>query len=234
MRILLSWLREYLDLPESPEALAQVLTRAGIEVDRIEKIAPNCVGVTSARIIDVEPHPQSPKLHIAKIYDGYKEHRVVCGAANCRKGLLTAFAPIGATIFKDNNPLQVEKTSIKGVDSPGLLCSEQEIGLTEETSGIIELENGTKEGLMIDELFSDIALELSLTPNLGHCLSVMGVARELSAFLNRPLKKAPWRDAMHMPPASSSAKLSVTVIDPKICSRYSCLLVEGISVGPSP
>src|SRR5689334_5517634 len=119
MRILLSWLNEYLDLPEVPETIAHALTRAGIEVDRIEKIAPGCQGVVTARIIETEPHPNAPGLCIATLFDGKKNHRVVCGAPNCRKGLISAFAPLGSTIFKDDTAVQVEKAEIKQIESLG-------------------------------------------------------------------------------------------------------------------
>jgi phenylalanyl-tRNA synthetase beta chain len=240
MRVLLSWLREYLDLSEEPETISNALTRAGIEVDRIEKIAPRCSGVVTVRIIDTEPHPNDSGLCIAAIFDGKNSHRVVCGAPNCRKGMLSAFAPVGSSIFKGDAVIQVKRAEIKQVESFGCLCSEQELGLTTYGEGIIELgiEVGEefKEGQLLEELFSDIVFEVSLTPNLGHCLSVMGIARELGAFLNRPLKKRPWMDPEQLSSTIQPcpSKLEVTITDPKLCPRYSGLLVEGISITPSP
>lgn len=236
MRILLSWLGEYLDLPETPESIASVLTRTGIEVDRIEKAAPECSGVITVRVIETKPHPNAQDLCIATVFDGKQNHQVVCGASNCRKGLITAFAPVGSMIFKNDVLTRVEKAEIRQIESPGCLCSEQEIGLTSHQKGIIELGEDTKEGQFLQELFSDTVFEVSLTPNLGHCLSVMGIARELGAFLNRPLKKRPWLDPEQLSSsvAPCPAKLRVVVTDPNLCPRYSGVLVEGVSVTDSP
>lgn len=228
MKILLSWLKEYIDI-EDIASLPDVMTRAGIEVDHIEEITPSFHGVVAARITEIVKHPHAPKLAIAKVYDGKKEHTVVCSACNCQEGLVTAYAPLGSLV----GGKRVDEISFGEVHSHGMLCSEKELGLSEFHEGIVELPAGLKEGTYLDNYFSDILYEVSLTPNLGHCQSIMGIARELSAFLGVPLHKTPWIQTPTLTPKASS-KLRVTVKDTELCPRYSATLLEDVHVAPAP
>lgn len=233
MRILLSWLREYIDIEEAPEKLAEILTNAGMEVDSVEKITPSFQGVIAARVTKAAKHPQAERLTLAEVFDGTNTLSIVCGAPNCREGILVALAPIGATLYpkgSDSEPLVITKATIRGVESSGMLCSEDELGLSKDGAGIIELE-GIKEGTPLRELFSDVVFEISLTPNLGHAMSVLGIARELSAILKRPLKQSRDEEC-----AFSDAPGDFRIINEAIelCPRYSALLIKDIQVTPSP
>ncbi|MBS0634181.1 MAG: phenylalanine--tRNA ligase subunit beta [Verrucomicrobia bacterium] len=228
MKILLSWLREYLPL-EDLSGLVDICTRAGIEVDYIEEIKTSFTGVVAARIKKVCKHSSSPNLSCATIFDGKNDHTVVCSAANCREGMITAYAPVGATV----NHKRIDTVQFGDTPSQGVLLSEHELGLSEFHEGIIDLPDSVKEGTQLDRYFEDTVYEMSVTPNLGHCQSVMGIARELAAFMGVELKKRPWQESSALK-ALSSSKLSVTVQDSMLCPRYSALLIEGVTVSPSP
>ncbi len=232
MKILLSWLKEYLPITDSKE-LPDTLTRAGIEVDYTNQLKPLFSGVVAARIVKGCKHVTSPNLCAATVFDGKNEYTVVCSATNCVEGLITAFAPVGAVVAGK----RIEATQFGDICSEGMLCSEHELGLSEFHEGIMDLPNTLKEGTPLDEFFTDTLYEVSVTPNLGHCQSVMGVARELSAFMGVPLIKKPWEQSLSTESVAlqsmGSSKLTVAVQDSMLCPRYSALLLEGIHVGPS-
>ncbi len=229
MKILLSWLREYLPI-EDVSSLPDIMTRAGIEVDHIEEIQPCFTGVVSARVTNVERHVSSPKLSCVTIFDGKKDHHVVCGAQNVRVGMITAYAQVGSHVANKC----IEATKFGDIASHGMLVSEHELGLSTFHEGIMDLPDTLKEGTHLDRYFADTVYEVSITPNLGHCQSIMGVARELAAFMGVSLHKKPWVDAVSLHPVHKAAKLQVTVQDSKLCPRYSALLIEGVQVGPAP
>lgn len=227
MKIPLSWLKEYLPLVDAT-SLPDVMTRAGIEVDHIEEIKPIFTGVVAARVKKLSKHATSPKLYVVLVYDGKNEHTVVCGASNCREGMLTAYASIGAVVQNKH----IEETKFGDCASRGLLCSEHELGLSEFHEGIMDLPETIKEGTALNDYFADTIYDVSVTPNLGHCQSIMGVARELSAFLGKSLLKSPWNEPLALK-AIHSEKITVHVQDAKLCPRYSALLIEDVVVAPS-
>lgn len=231
MKLLLSWLKEYVDLPYSPEKIAEVLTGAGIEVDEIEAVGGSFSGVVAGKVVSVAPHPNADRLKVAQVFDGEQTVQVVCGAANCREGLVTAFAKIGASLKDpDGKPWKIKKGKIRDVESFGMLCAKDELGLEKSSDGILELSESLLPGTDLVSLYADTVFTLSLTPNLGHCLSVYGIARELSAFFKTPLKPL---QATALP-AKESLSTQVNIENPADCPRYSCRLVESIQVGPSP
>ncbi len=231
MKVPLSWLKQYVDLPFSPEQLAHSLTLAGLEVDKVESSALSFEGVIIAKVLEALPHPNADRLKIAKVFDGKEEHQVVCGAPNCRAGLVTAFATLGASLKDpDGKTWKIKKSKIRDVESYGMLCAADELGLPLKQEGILELPDDSPLGTDLSSLYSDTVFDLSLTPNLGHCMSIYGVARELSALLKTPLKKLHSSFQEGNAPSSFSA----TVEDKIHCSHYSCRLVKSIKVGPSP
>lgn len=234
MKVSLSWLKEYLDLNVSPEKISEVLTLAGLEVDGLDKIGSNFSGVVVAKVLSTEPHPNADRLCVAKVTDGTEELQIVCGAKNCRAGLITALAKIGATLPPDESgkPFKIKKGKLRDVESFGMLCAADELGLPAQGEGIMELSEDLILGTEISSLFSDVIFDISLTPNLGHCLSIYGIARELSAFLNIPLKK-PQAVVQETGPDVNSL-LKVEVKDTERCSRYMARVVKNVKVGPSP
>lgn len=228
MKIVLSWLKDYLPQVDV-EALPDLMTRAGIEVDFIEYIKPSFKGVVAVRIGAVAKHPTSQNLVVAKVFDAKGEHTVVCSDLHCYEGMVTAYAPVGSTIHNK----EIGSTMFGDIASDGVLVSEHELGLSEYNEGIMDLPKTLKEGTLLEEYLADTVYEVSITPNLGHCQSVMGVARELAAFLGQKLAKAPWKESVALQ-AIASPKLSVAIQDQTLSPRYSALLLEHVRVAPSP
>ncbi len=191
MRISTEWLKEWVDSGWDARQLAERLTMAGFEVESVEPATPAMGEVVVARILSCEPHPDASKLQVCQVEDGSGSPvQVVCGAANARPGLVTALARVGATLPGD---VQISAARLRGVDSFGMLCSARELGLGEGHAGILELGNGYQPGdsLMKALALDDTILELSITPNRGDALSVLGIAREVSAISGRPLAAPP-------------------------------------------
>ena len=234
MKVPLSLLKEYLNFTQTPEELANVLTLAGIEVEGIETSLLKFSGVVVGEVLETKRHPSADRLCIAKVSDGKEEFQVVCGAPNCRPGIKTAFAKIGASLTdEEGKSFKIKKSKLRDVESFGMLCSEKELDLGEKRDeGIIELPNEWEVGINLATYYSDVIFEVSLTPNLGHCMSIYGMARELSAHLNIPLKKNLF--TLSEGEELVENQLQVLLIDKKQCHRYACRVVKGIRVGPSP
>lgn len=228
MKLALSFIRSFLPVALSPEEIAETLTLLGIEVDHIEHPRPSFAKVVCAQILSCQKHPDAASLQIAAISDGEKVYQVVCGAPNCRPNLRVAFAREGA-VLNDADGVQrrIEKTKIRGFFSEGMLCSSLELGLSRDNEGILELPEEIAVGADLSSILWDPVLELSLTPNLGHCMSALGIARELSAALKIPLVQESLK--------KNGAKLSHFRVqtDPAVCLRYTCCLIEDVTVMPS-
>ncbi len=191
MRISISWLHEWVDSGWDARTLAERLTMAGFEVESIERAAPVLEGVVVARILSCEPHPDAAKLRVCQVEDGSGSPvQVVCGAANARAGLVTAFAQVGAILPGD---VRIATAQLRGVESHGMLCSARELGLGEGHAGILELGEGYPPGISLTKSLAldDTVLELSITPNRGDALSMLGIAREVAAISRMPLSTPP-------------------------------------------
>lgn len=234
MRLPYSWLKEFLPIALAPEEVGQVLTMAGLEVDGIEGLGNHLQQILVAKVVKAEKHPNADKLSVTTVFDGTQEHQVVCGAPNCRTGLLTAFAPVGTILGTPEDPWIIKKTKIRGVESCGMLCSEKELDISEEQEGIMELPSSLACGttLHASSLYHDPVFEISLTPNLGHCNSVWGIARELSALLSLPLKR-PMLSFNECDEVIDSW-ITVSVQDTHNCPRYACRILKNVAVSESP
>lgn len=230
MKIPLSWLKEFINIEKTPEQLSRILTLAGLEVDAIERAEPSFSGIVVGRVLEVEKHPDADKLVVAKVTDGKETFQVVCGAPNCRPGIKVAFAKIGASLTDDKGVFAIKKSKLRGVESFGMLCSAQELGLGAENDGIMELDPAMQEGQDLASLYSDVVFEISLTPNLGHCNSVLGIARELSAATHLPIHKP----ETELKEIEMAVTPEVKVEDFKNCPRYACRYIQGVKIGPSP
>lgn len=232
MRIPLSWIKEYIDLHLQPSEIARMLTMAGLEVDGYETVGDSFSGVVVGRVLDTEKHPNADQLVVAHVTDGKETYQVVCGAPNCRPGLKTAFAPIGACLTDEGREFKIRKTKLRGVESNGMLCSGKELHLTADDDGILELPEQLVEGTLLNEVYADTIFEISLTPNLGHCSSVIGVARELSAVTGLPLRYPHLVFQEEGSPIEQTIHLQV--LDKDGCPRYTCRVIKDIKVSPSP
>jgi phenylalanyl-tRNA synthetase beta chain len=232
MRIPLSWLKDYLDLTLTPQEIAKTLTMAGLEVDGVETIGDQLEKIVVAEVLETEKHPNADKLCVAKVSDGKEVYQIVCGASNCRPGLKTALALIGAVFTDEQGQFTIKKNKLRGVESFGMLCSAKELGLSQEDAGIIELDPLLPVGTPIAEIFGETTFEISLTPNLNHCASVIGVARELAAATEKSVKLPPI--SIKESPESIESNLKVQIIDTQACPRYACRVIRNVKVGPSP
>lgn len=231
MKVLVSWLREFADLPMTTAELAEALTNAGLEVEERLEFDALMAGVVVGHVRAVEKHPKADRLTVCTVFDGEGERTVVCGAANVAAGVLVPLARPGTKLVSG---LVIESAVLRGVKSDGMLCSETELGLAEKSSGLLLLESGTP-GEPIARalgLEGDALLTLGVTPNRPDWLSHAGVAREAAAVFARrfgfpgkptPELGAPTRDR-------TSAKIE----DSARCPRYAARVVEGVRIGPSP
>jgi len=227
--ISVNWLRDHVDLDGlQPADLAERLTLAGLEAGA------EAFGVLVGEVREVEPHPDADKLVVCRVFDGLAERIVVCGAPNTRAGMKTALVTPGVTL---PGGVEVKAAAIRGVHSDGMLCSERELGLSDDHSGIIELAaDATAGGPVRDTLadWADVVLELDLTPNRPDCLSHIGVARELAALLGQT-RRAPAIAAPESAGAGTAAEAaSVEIADAEKGPRYAARIIEGVTIGPSP
>lgn len=233
MKIPLSWLKEYIDIKLSSADIANKLTLAGLEVENYTLTGTSFEGVVVGEILSVEKHPNADKLVVAQVTDGEEIFQVVCGDASCEKGLKVAFAKTGAQLKSENDqPFQIKKSKIRGVESFGMLCAQDELGLAEKSEGIWKLPFEAVLGTSLSELYGDTVFEISLTPNLSHCTSVMGIARELSALSGVPFNLP--QVALAEVEESSRGQVQVAVLNPEDCPRYACRVIKNVKVGPSP
>lgn len=234
MKLPLSLLETFLKTDLSPEEIAERLTLLGIEVDHVDAATPPFSGVVVTKVETTTRHPHADKLQIAQVFDGTKTHTVVCSAPNCRAGLRTAFAKIGARLkAADGSMLAIERTKIRDVESEGMLCSSSELQMSSDSQEILEFPEDLPLGQEVGPLLWDPVFEISLTPNLGHCMSALGIARELGAALQKqvhlPRPSLSENSHTHLP-----QKMQVTISHPKLCPRYLCRLIEGVHIADSP
>jgi phenylalanyl-tRNA synthetase beta chain len=188
MKIVESWLREWVDPALDTNALEHQLTMLGLEVDGVDEQGDGLDGVIVAQVLEVEKHPDADRLSVCKVSAGGEETvDVVCGAPNVIAGMKSPLAVPGITL---PNGLKLRKSKIRGVVSNGMLCSAVELGLGEESDGIIALPDDAPAGMPLTEYLGlpDTVFDLDLTPNRGDCFSVLGVARDISALTGSPLK----------------------------------------------
>lgn len=224
MKISEQWLREWVAVRQDAKALAERLTLAGIEIGSITPVAPPLEHVVVGEIVSIAPHPQADKLRVCQVHVGQKESlTIVCGATNAAAGLKVPAALQGAQLPNNKN---ISRTTIRGVDSFGMLCSAAELGLEESSSGLWVLDAKAKPGMPFTKYLSldDHQLEIELTPNRGDCLSIMGLARELAA-----LTGARYTPVAVKPVAvKTRRKLNVTVVAKPACAAYSGRIIEDI------
>ena len=187
MLISLNWLKQYIDLEGiSIEELDNTLTMIGQEVEKIERQGESLGNIVTAQIVEKEMHPDSDHLTVCKVDDGNEVLQIVCGASNHKQGDKVVLARIGAVLGGD---FKIKKTKIRGMESFGMLCSEKELGLSDNHDGIMILPEDTKTGIEIKDYFGldDTIFELEITPNRPDCLSHIGIARELAVYYNKEL-----------------------------------------------
>ncbi|MDD6911207.1 phenylalanine--tRNA ligase subunit beta, partial [Actinobacillus minor] len=221
-----SWLREWVNPAISTEQLCDQITMLGLEVDSVDPVAGEFSGVVIGEVVSAEQHPDADKLRVTKVnVGGDRLLDIVCGAPNCRAGLKVACAVEGALLPGD---FKIKKTKLRGQPSEGMLCSYSELGIKEDHSGIIELPLDAPVGVDFREYLNlnDVAIEISLTPNRADCLSIRGIAREVSV-INQAEVSAPEIAAVT---ATISDKVAVELQAPEACPRYLSRVVKNVNV----
>ena len=232
MKVPVGWLQEYVEIDADVQQLADALTFSGIEIEAIHRLGLTCTGVVAAEVREVTPHPNADKLRVCRVFDGNTEHQVVCGAPNVAAGGCYPFAPIGAVL--DRGEFKIKKAKLRGVESAGMLCASDELGLSDDHGGLLDLPAGTEPGTPLETLYGEpeTVFEVEITPNRPDCLSMIGVAREVAAVFGKTLKlPTPVVSESGEPVASS---VTVAIESPEACPRYTARVIENVTIGPSP
>jgi phenylalanyl-tRNA synthetase beta chain len=234
MRVSLNWLRRYLpELQASVEEISQVLTAVGLEVEGIEDQAAAFRGLRVAKVLEREKHPEADKLSVTKVFDSENEIQVVCGAPNVAAGQTVVLAPVGCSLpLPEGETLKIKKAKLRGVESCGMICGSDEIGLGGDHSGILVLDDSLPAGAVFADLpgWYDVVFELNVTPNRPDALSHIGVARELSRAFAIPLQTPSIPQAK----TSNSNPIQVELDAGAGCTRYIARVIQNVQVGPSP
>ena len=245
MTLSYKWLCEYLPEKPAPEKLSQLLTSIGLEVESMqsyEEVKGGLRGLVIGEVISTAKHPNADKLTLTKVTIGNDQLlSIVCGAPNVAAGQKVVVAPVGATIYPTNGePLTMRVAKIRGEESQGMICAEDEIGLGESHAGILVLDTTAVPGTPAPDyfnLYDDIIYEIGLTPNRMDAMSHWGVARDVCAYINHHEKKniTPLFPATTpLDKAGKSGPVQVTIENTKACPRYTGISIEGIKVEPSP
>ena len=231
MKVSLNWLKEFVDIDQAPGEVAEILTMAGLEVEGIEHRAQNLCDITVARILDIKPHPRADRLCICQLDGGKEEACVVCGATNISKGDIVPLALPG---IKLPDGTLIKESRIRGELSQGMLLAEDEMGLTDDHTGIMILPDDLTPGQSLSDAMDleDRILDVTLTPNRVDCASILGIAREIGTLTKRKIT---------IPEIQTEESdnliehlADVTILDSQGCPRYTAGLVEHVRVGPSP
>ena len=233
MRILTSWLKEFVAFKTPVKTLAEDLTMTGLEVEEIESVHKGLDPIVIGHVEETISHPRASRLKICRVSVGEEEIQVICGAPNVEKGQLVALARPG-TILGEGKVIKTAK--IYGVRSGGMLCSEEELGIGHDNSGIFVLDPaapGIEVGRSLIEALGldDWVLDIGVTANRPDCLSVLGVAREVSAIYGIPIRKD---RGQRSEIRGQRSEIPISIEDPDLCRRYAAAVMEGIKVGPSP
>src|SRR5512135_407971 len=253
MKVPISWLKDYVDINIPIEELANRLTLAGMEVEHIEyygvpgsNLAWDREKIVTAQILEVRPHPNADRLVLADVdYGGAAPHQVVTGAPNIfhlkgqgrlANGPKVIFAKLGAVLYDGHQPGQVLMTlkpaKLRGVKSDSMVCSEKELGLSDEHEGIILLDDDAPVGAPAADYLGDAVLDISILPNIARAASILGVAREVAALTGQPLRQPAYE--LHGTGPDVRQGVKVEILDPDLCRRFTATIVREVKVAPSP
>ena len=245
MNISYNWLKRYLATDLSAEKIAEVLTDIGLEVEGFEKIETvkgGLAGVVVGEVLTCEDHPDSDHLHVTKVDVGAGEPLgIVCGAPNCRAGLKVLCATVGAVLYPNggDEEFKIKRSKIRGVESLGMLCAEDELGIGTSHDGIVELPADAPVGMSAREYLhieDDYLIEIGLTPNRVDAASHIGVARDLAAWLRSrgEAVEVQWPDVSAFAVDNHDLEVKIRVENTEACPRYTGVTVTGCKIGPSP
>ena len=245
MKIAYNWLKQYVKTDTTPEEMSTILTDTGLEVESLEKIEAvkgGLEGVVVGEVLTCVPHPDADKLKLTTVNIGKEENlQIVCGAPNVAAGQKVIVATVGATIYPTpEEPLKIKKAKIRGVESSGMLCAEDELGLGHSHDGILILPEETEPGMEASTYFkleSDFVFEIGLTPNRADAMGHIGVARDLVAFLNVHKNKGLKiirEDVSSFQKDNNNLKIEIENLSPESCPRYMGVTLTNVQVKESP
>ena len=239
MKVTFNWLKQYVDFDWPAEVLSERLTMLGIEVEGVQKIGGEFQGIVVAQVITRDKHPNADKLSLCRVNDGKGERQIVCGAQNFKAGDKVALILPGATlpVKPGAEPLTIKVGKIRGVESQGMMCSPQELGLPDQIDGLLILREDARLGQPFSEYLgrsgSDVIYDLEITPNRPDLNSVIGIAREIAALTGNPLRLPEVAETANT--ARSVADLvAVRIEDVELCPRYTARVIQGVKIAPSP
>lgn len=245
MKISLNWLKNYIQIDETPETIARLLTDCGLEVESLEKtesVKGGLKGIVIGKVLTCEKHPDADRLSLTTVDIGTEVLPIVCGAPNVATGQKVVVAPVGTTLYTSSGEsFQIKKAKIRGQESRGMICAEDELGLGTSHEGIMVLNSSVETGTLAADYFNveeDYCIEIGLTPNRIDAASHYGVARDLAAVINhlKPGTRitAQKPDVSHFKPDENTADITLTIKDSAACPRYSGLCISGIKIQESP
>jgi phenylalanyl-tRNA synthetase beta chain len=243
MKISYNWLREYVKTDLSAQEIGEILTETGLEVESVEKIEMvkgGLEGVVTGEVLTCEKHPDADKLKVTTVSTGGEPLQIVCGAPNVAAGQKVAVATVGCTLYPTpDEPLKIKVSKIRGAESHGMLCAEDELGIGTSHDGIMVLDPATPVGRNLAEILEledDYQLEIGLTPNRADAMGHIGVARDLIAYLNvhRNAGLQLEMPTINEVKVNGSCKVKVAVVDQEKCPRYMGQTITGLTVKPSP
>ena len=228
MIVSIDWLKDFVDIKESPEELAEILSSVGLEAEYINSFS-EISNVVIGKVISVESHPNADRLNVCNVNDGKKDYQVVCGAPNVQTGQTIAYAKIGSTL---PGGFKLEKIKLRGVDSSGMICSAKELNISEEHDGILVLPVTCIVGgdFFKEYGYKYLTIELDITPNRPDAFSHYGVARDISVILDRDLA-VPF---LHSKETNSKPSFNLSIDNENDCPRYVGGVLSNVSVKPSP
>ena len=244
MKVTLNWLKQYVDFNWSPAELTERLTMLGLEVEGVQKIGGEFTGIVVAQVLTRDKHPNADKLSLCRVHDGTGERQIVCGAQNFQAGDKIPLILPGATLPPkpvETTPFTIKVGKIRGVESHGMLCSHEELGLDplaighKKEDGLLILRPDAPVGQPFAEYLgrggSDLVYDLEVTPNRPDLNSLIGIAREIAALTGNPLRLP---DLGAPAAAGPNPLVTVTIEDMELCPRYTARIIQGVKVGPSP
>ena len=248
MKVTLNWLKQYVDFNWSPDELTERLTMLGLEVEDVQKLGGEFEGIVVAQVLTRDKHPNADKLSLCRVNDGRGERQIVCGAQNFKAGDKVPLILPGASLpLKpgEKEPFTIKVGKIRGVESHGMMCSPQELGLGDSVDGLLILREDAQVGQAFAEYLgragSDVVYDLEITPNRPDLNSVIGIAREIAALTGHPLKwpevsvtTGPMSAAGAEPGTGIDRYVALRVEESEFCPRYVARVLTGVKIGPSP
>ena len=234
MKVSFKWLKEYVDIILTTADIANRLTMAGSEVKGVQVIGGSWQNIVVGQVVAINSHPNADRLNLATVGLGTEQQTVVTGAPNLKVSDKVAFAYVGAQLIDGHSgqPFRLKSAKIRGVVSNGMVCSEKELGLSDSHEEIIVLPIEAPVGAPLIDYLGDVIFDLDITPNRPDCLSIIGIAREISALTG---------ESLHLPEVSYEGtaspigqQISIEIVAPDLCPRYCASLITGIKIGESP